>query len=183
MSLSAMRWFKDQAKKVRISGAALIREYDKSELRHTTQVHIGGLYYFIYDPKLKATLPYYDRFPCIFLTDMWIAKDGKRHFAGINLHYLPYKQRVLLMDALLDLENNAKMPKHKRLKISYGIMKSAAASKWFRPCYKRYLNNHVRSRLVRVPYEEWRTAVFLPVAEFEKASQAEVWADSVRKMK
>ena len=176
------KWFYERARRTLTSSSKLIREYSQQDLRTTTQLQIGCLYFFFYDPKWKDELPYYDRFPCVFLTDIWKDAGGRTQVAGLNLHYLPYKQRALLMDALLDLENNATMTRDKKLKISYGILKKAAASKWFAPTYKRYLKSHMRSKLVKVPYEEWTVATFLPVQEFEKATMRDVWADSLNKI-
>ena len=181
-SSESAKWFIERARRTNINSSKLIREYNNDELRTTSQLKVGRMYMFFYDPKWKDTLPFYDRFPCIFLTDMWRDKSGKVNFAGINLHYLPYKQRALLMDALLDLQNHSQMPENKKLNISYGILKKAAASKWFAPTYKRYLKGHVKSRLVNVPYEEWPIAALLPVAEWEKKTQAEIWADALRKI-
>jgi hypothetical protein len=177
------RWFYERTRRTNINSAQFIREYDQSDMRTTSQIQIGCMYCFLYDPKWKDELPYYDRFPLIFITDTWVDKSGKAHFAGINMHYLPYKQRAALMDALLDLQNNTTILSNKKLLISYGIMKKAATSKWFAPTYKRYLKNHVRSRLVKIPYEEWIIASLMPVAEFSKASQKDVWKDSLKKTK
>lgn len=179
-SEASMKWFYERARKTSITSSQLIREYTSDDFRNTNQVQIGSLYMFYYDPAHKETLPYYDTFPMIFLSDMW-QTHGKTHFAGINLHYLPYKQRAFLMDALYDLENNASIPANKRLNLSYQILRQAAANRWFAPCYKRYLKTHVRSKLVKIPYEEWVPAVFLPVHEFEKATAAQVWRDSTRR--
>lgn len=179
----SQKWFIERARRTNIDSARLIREYSTEDMRNRGQLQIGCLYYFYYDPKWKDELPYYDRFPCVFLTDVWKDAKGQAQFAGINLHYLPYKQRAMLMDALLDLQNNTSITTNKKLHISYGILKKAAASRWFAPTYKRYLKSHMRSKLVKVPYEEWVVASLLPVQSFEKASQKQVWQDSLKKLK
>jgi len=179
----SQKWFIERARRTNINASKLIREYAQEDLRNRGQLQIGCLYYFFYDPKWKDELPYYDRFPCVFLTDIWKDAKGQTQVAGINMHYLPYKQRAMLMDALLDLQNNASLTTNKKLMISYGILKKAAANRWFAPTYKRYLKSHMRSKLVKVPYEEWPTAVLLPVHQFEKESVKTVWQDSIRKIK
>ena len=50
--------------------------------------------------------------------------------------------------------------------------------RYFKPCFKRYLTAHVKSRFARVPASEWEIATFLPTASFEKASKTTVWKDS-----
>jgi len=135
----------------------------------------GNMYSFFYDPKHKNTLPYYDRFPLVFPFS-----PAERGFLGINLHYLPYELRARLMDGLAEHINNDKLDKTTKLKINYGILKSAARLKYFEPCVKRYLDNHVRSQFVRIAPKEWEIAVFLPLQSFQNASVQQVWADSRR---
>lgn len=170
-SLQALQWYMNKARGTLATPEQMMREFDKEQFRTTSQLMVGRMYMFYYDPKHKATLPYYDKFPCIWMIEQY--NDG---FLGLNLHYLPYALRARLMDALLELENNAKYPVNKKLLISYQIVRAAVRHKLFKPCVKRYLNNHVRSKLVRVNYREWEVAAFLPVHSFEKARASEVWA-------
>lgn len=141
------------------------------------KVRIGSLYMFIYDPKMKETLPYYDTFPVIFPIKMY--KDG---FLGINLHYLPPMMRAKLMDALYDLLNNEKMNDTTRLKISYEILNSAAQFNLFKPCVHRYLYTHVLSSFLYIDPENWDKAILLPLERFKKASAQVVWSDSKKKV-
>lgn len=134
---------------------------------------IGRMYFFSYDPKYKATLPYYDRFPLIFKVGQY--RGG---FEGINMHYLPYRLRARLMDALYETSNNKRYDETTRLRITYDLLKAATKYKEFKPTYKKYLNQHVRSRFVEIGATEWDIALFLPVERFEKASKTAVWRDS-----
>jgi hypothetical protein len=131
------------------------------------------MYMFFYDPKHKATLPYYDRFPLIFPIERY--KDG---FLGINFHYLPLPLRAKLMDALYSLSSNTRYDEKTKLKLSYNILNGASKYAPFRPTIKRYLRSHVRSRFVKVFSSEWDIALFLPAHRFEKASASKVWRDS-----
>ena len=136
----------------------------------------GRMYMFSYDPKTKDTLPYYDRFPLIFPFDS--APGG---FMGLNLHYLPPLARAKLMDGLWPLIDDDSLSPGSKLNISYKTLKRASRLRYFKPCVKRYLNNHVQSRFVTVYPEEWNIAVFLPTERFAKASKASVYADSIGK--
>ena len=42
--------------------------------------------------------------------------------------------------------------------------------RYFKPCFKHYLLNHVKSRFAEVPAPEWEIATFLPTAQWKKAS-------------
>lgn len=171
----AREWFRDQAKKVvSVNSAEMLRQ---SKDRYRQSVTPGHMYMYYYDPKHKDTLPYYDRFPLIFPLDFKVDR-----FLGINLHYLPYKERAQLMDALYTVETGA-WGKQRKLKISYDLLKSAAKFKGFKPCIKSYLKAHVRSRFVKVLHEEWDMALMLPLEHFEKATKHKVWRDSLEKMR
>ena len=135
-----------------------------------------NMYAFFYDPKTKAKLPYYDRFPLIFPIKK--LPDG---FLGINMHYLPYQLRARLMDALYSITNNKKYNGSTKLKISYNILNSASKFKFFKPTVKRYLNEKVKSRFLFINPTEWDIAIFLPVERFSKASK-EVVFNASRKM-
>jgi hypothetical protein len=139
---------------------------------------IGSMVLYFYDPKHAKTLPYYDRFPLGI-----IVGPVERGFHSLNLHYLHPTLRARLFDALLDLSTDERLTQQRRLEISYQILKDATKLKPFRPCFKRYLTSHVRSNIVIVPPEEWSNVLFLPLQQFEKATDAEVWKDSERIIK
>jgi hypothetical protein len=171
-TIDARNWFRTAAKKTKgISAERIYSESSKSAM--TSTVKMGKMYMFFYDPKQKKTLPYYDRFPLIFPFDK--AKGG---FMGLNLHYLPPKLRAILMDSLYDLASDKQYTQATKLKLSYNVLKSAGKYKWFKPCIKHYLSDHVRSRFIEIDASQWDMALFLNVAKFEGASQSKVWADS-----
>lgn len=166
-------WFRDQAMTV---GQVNVQKEMRNKERLSnklTQTDIGRMYHFFYDPKHKNTLPYYDRFPLIFVMERY--GDG---FLGMNLHYLPPVYRARLMDALYTIEKNDAVRDSKKLKMSYSLLAGAAKFKYFQPCVKRYLENHVRSRYLYIPAEEWDVALMLPTERFKKKKKSSVWKDS-----
>jgi len=171
----ARNWFRDQAKNINtVSENAIMKE---DSTRYRSAVSVGSMYIYYYDPKLKQSLPYYDTFPCIFCVDI-----GKDYFYGINFHYLPPVYRAKLMDGLYDIINNVRFDETTKLKISYKLLKSAAALKYFKPAFKKYLKAHVRSRFVKIAPELWDFSIFLPMERFERASKYTVWSDSINKI-
>ena len=174
-SKESRAWFMNKAKNLNVSRSKLMKE-DPIELR--SRPAVGKMYMYFYDPKHKETLPYYDRFPLIIMVG-----PAPRGFMGLNLHYLPLATRAKFLDALLGTINNERYDESTRFRLSYEMLKRASKLKAFRPCLKRYLNSHVRSRLAMVPAPEWEIATFLPTADFEKASSSEVYKDSRRKMR
>ena len=173
-------WYRERARDVTDYKANRLMQshgvlYQKGTKFVTTSIvpeSIGSMVMFFYDPKLKKELPYYDRFPLIFPIEHY--SDG---FLGINLHYLPHLYRARLMDALYEVELSGREGV-KKLQISYQLLKNATKFRYFKPCVKRYLNNHVRSRFLHVPYDEWDVALMLPLERFQKANKRVVWEDS-----
>jgi hypothetical protein len=167
----ARDWYRNQSKLIRtVNETDLLRQ---SADRLESRFRIGHMYQFIYNPKHKSTLPYYDRFPLIFPINK--AKGG---FLGINFHYLPLPLRAKLMDALYEVASNDRYDENTKLNISYKTLASAAKYREFAPTVKHYLSAHVVSKMLYIAPSEWDIALFLPSAKFEGATQTQVWADS-----
>ena len=133
--------------------------------------HVGRLNMFVYDPKYKNKLPYYDVFPLVLPIERY--DNG---FLGINFHYLPYALRARLLDRLEKFTRGSK--DDARILASYSGLKNVGLVK---PTLKRYLNTKVRSRFRRIDSEDFLTALMLPVQRFRKSNVNKVWSDS-RKM-
>lgn len=172
-------WFRDKALQLTSRQTTINRTLNRQGARANVvpQASIGKMLMYRYDPKHKATLPYYDRFPVIFPIEMY--SDG---WLGINLHYLPPVYRARLMDALYEYLNNDRYDASTRLAINYKILAGAAKNRYFRPCIKRYLFSHVKSQLVEIEAAEWDYVAFLPLARFAKQNQRTVWDASINQI-
>lgn len=131
---------------------------------------IGRMFMFLYDPKYKETLPYYDRFPLILMVGP--AKGG---FYGLNLHYLPPRQRAVFFDRLTEYTNNNKFDETTRFRLSYDLLNGTSKLRAFAPCFKHYLYAHVSSKIVEVLPNEWEIALFLPTDSFVGAKNVSIW--------
>jgi hypothetical protein len=161
---AAIKWYQGQASQVqKMNRSEFIKNQSNQRAAKTVrrQLEIGSMYIYNYDPKLKATLPVYDTHPVIFCIN--IHKD---RFLGINLHYLPHKERAELMDILHGIKNNDRYDDSTKLKISYQVLKKIAKKKLYAPTIHLYLKKHVKSRLMYVYPLEWDQAIFLPIAKF-----------------
>ena len=128
--------------------------------RNRDNTVIGKMYFFWYDPKTKATLPTYDRFPLVFPIERY--PDG---FLGLNLHYLSFGERSALLNAMMKFRNNNNMNATTKLRVTYDLLNSTSKiAGAMRPCIKRYLFTQVRSSFVEVTADEWDKAMQLPVA-------------------
>lgn len=113
-------------------------EQDQNMMRR--YVVAGHLYMFEYKAKMRW-LPYYDRFPLVY-----VIKSDKNEFFGANLHYLPIKRRILVVNKLLK-NNRIEIPKK---------------------CFHKYLHNHVDGFYLDLAANEWDTAILLPTEDFVK---------------
>ena len=159
-------WYKDKIKEFGKPGAMdLIRDGKRS-----ARPFYGRLNMFIYDPKFKKTLPYYDTFPLVLPLEKYT--DG---FLGINLHYLPMNLRIRLLDRMVDFSNNTKFDESTTLDVDYTGVKGIRLVK---PTLKRYLSGRVKTNFRRIDADEFTVATLLPVQRFKKASDQEVYRDS-----
>lgn len=169
----ARDWYRNQGRNINVTPTKLIRENSGKVVRG---YEVGTMMLFQYDPKLKKSLPYYDTFPLVF---PFAPKDNG--FLGINMHYLPLKPRAMLMDALYGLASDTRYDEKTTLKLQYEILKKSARYKLFKPCVKHYLSSNIKSRRIKIDSLEWDTALFLPIARFQKASASQVWQDSMKR--
>lgn len=186
----AMFWFHDYATALtkwqrnfnRVTFPQLRQHEFTKELVGANQARPGFFYFFMYDAKTKADLPYWDRFPFVLCLD---SQPGR--FRGLNFHYLDYLNRARLFDLLYPFrEGRPGRPNVRdirmRLKLSYHLLKLSAKYKAFKPCYKEYLANHVQTPLLKVGAKEWDVALFLPVESFVKKTKSQVWSESLKKI-
>jgi hypothetical protein len=143
-----------------------------SQGKLTSRPNIGLLNLFFYDPKYKKTLPYYDTFPLVLPLE---AIPGG--FSGLNFHYLPPGLRFRLLDQMQRFATNNKMDSTTRLNVSYSGVKSIPLVK---PTIKKYLYKHVRSSFLKIDLTQAALAVYLPVQQFKKSSDAAVYAAARR---
>jgi hypothetical protein len=177
LSKDSITWFKEKIAEIK-RPAAIIRDIAQEQSRRTNQLNLGRLYCFAYDPKTKDDLPYYDRFPMVLMLEKY--PDG---FLGLNLHYLPYNYRVAFLNKLVKYAVTNKEDDIVRLRVTYDILNASRRIREFKPCLKRYLFNHMRSRLLAIQPNEWETATLLPIQSFKGATANKVWKESVEEIK
>ena len=196
-----MKWYLSQikslAKEIKSSNNSLItsasrqgdktRQNEREDVKKNSVVettsninasYIGKMLFFAYDPKTKDKLPYWDQFPLVFPLKM--QKGG---MLGINMHYLPPYERARLMTALYSRINTQKLDERSKLYLSYKILNESTKFRAFRPCIKRYLTGHFRSRLMVISGTEWNKVLLLPISNFMKMSEYLVWQASIDKIR
>lgn len=165
---ASMAWFASMIKGVRTSAKDRKRMGIES-FSPAKDPFIGGMFFFVYDPKFKDKLPWWDSFPLVIPIDF----DGEG-FLGLNLHYLPPMARKPLIEKLIQYKKRGGTAKA-YMKISYQFLRSVAKTLEFETCVHRYLFSNVRTQFVRVDDSVWMNAAMLPVQRFQGASSQKVW--------
>lgn len=159
-SLSAEDWFSDSVEDLKSNKT---KADPNKFFKKFSMPYIGGMYLYLYDPKYKATLPFYDMYPLTLPVEMYL--DG---FLGINLHYLPPLARINLLKSLMDLTDENKYNKNKRLSLSYEYLRNYSNYlKGVDGCIKKYLFAHVRSSFHEVSPSDWEKAAVLPIQRWK----------------
>ena len=158
----SVTWYRNKIKEL----GAPQRSHLLKDGKIRNMVQPGLMNLFVYDPKLKKTLPYYDTFPLIIPLEMY--NDG---FLGINFHYLPRPLRIALLDEVKKYQRTGKVA------VNYQVLKRI---KLIKPCIKRYLYSQVQSNFRIIEVDEFEAAVMLPVQNFQKATTGKVYSDSRR---
>lgn len=161
----AKSWFSRRSKVVQDGHA---------DYRHTLRPRMGRMYVYMYDPKYKKELPYYDRFPLVL-----VMRVTDNHILGLNMHYLSPIWRARLLNNLQKFRNNDKYDRTTRMRMEWAFLKSAP-SKYRGAAFavKKYRRDHLRSKMLVVQPHEWFTSLFLPYERFMKSTKYRVWEDA-----
>jgi hypothetical protein len=179
LSRSSINWFNKKVADIK-NPTKIIRDIarEKGRTTRTGQIMRGKLYFFLYNPKTRDDLPYYDRFPLVLLLEKY--NDG---FLGLNLHYLPIRYRVAFLNKLMPFALQDNEDDIKRIRVTYDILTASKRFREFKPCIKRYLYSHVRSRILAVQPDEWQTALYLPVHQFKGEKAPVIWKESMEEVR
>ena len=173
-SKRARAWFQDKLREMngRINRKTLLND---EALKVRSKALWGHMFMFVYDTKLKDSLPYYDRFPLVLALQP--APGG---FLGLNLHYLRPDYRALFLDKLMSTMPGgaSNLDERSKLRLRYSLLANTRRFREFSPCIKHYLYSHVRSRISQVYATDWEIAIFLPTEHFAKVNKTVVWKES-----
>ena len=161
----SVRWYQRKIQQLGVPS----RNYLIREGRSDTDLNLGKMNFYVYDPKHKKTLPYYDKFPLVIPFE-----ERSWGFIGINFHYISIPYRLALLEKLTSRYTRGDNDR-KRLLFEWN---NISKFKEVRPAVKKYLKKHVRSPYVEIMYEEMKLALLLPVQKFEKATINKVYYDS-----
>lgn len=175
-SQEAIDWYIKQVKRL---GKTNPREAFKDRAMLTRQQMVPGRIMLYEYKAITEDLDYFDRWPLIVVVDVW-QKNGHSYFSGLNFHYLPIEMRYPLFLGLLEKMSNKRYDETTKLNITYDFLKKASSLKAFKPCYKHYRLDAVKTKMRQVELKYAEVALAMPLARFKGASQNKVWSDSVK---
>jgi len=118
----------------------------------------GRMYQFGYNAKTAKTLPYWDKYPLMICLGV-----SGQHILGINLHYIPPKQRAEFLDIVMKYSSTKTTSNSTYLKINYSKIKR---HKWVPHMIKKYLFSHVVEVFQEIAPKDWGKAIQLPTQQF-----------------
>ena len=193
-TVESAQWFYNRVREIRFTDPRkLLRE--RVAVLHERDVRgrlrfLGRMFSFFYEPKTKATLSYYDRFPLVIPI-----RESGQSFWGLNLHYLSPRMRMLFLKQLAPFlvnprgnlasqqatEEDSLNPYDSTTRLrftSWNVLHKSRLARFARPAIKRYERSHIRSRILEFTPQEWVMIAFLPTARFVGARPGQVWDDS-----
>ena len=146
----------------------------------------GQVFLYNYLPKHAKDMKYYDYFPLVILLD---ARPGM--VMGLNLHYLPHRERFLLLKNLYEtLKGVKKVDKKTLLDINYEILQGMRTQYLSKPCLKKYLIPYiVGGKVIPIPLDDLPYISNIPLERFREGpsgrfySKEEVWKDSLEQIR
>tara|TARA_B100001094_G_C18183678_1_gene802423 strand:+ start:615 stop:1223 length:609 start_codon:yes stop_codon:yes gene_type:complete len=174
------RWYQRTVRDY-ATGINSFQEVTGSDIgKFATQLTVGKMYLFNYDPLTKADLPYWDELPLVV-----ISEPLPTGFSGINLHYLSPLVRAELVERLMepvaDSKEGTTLDDKAVMRSNWQFIKNFSRFPEVRNSVKRYLSTQVRGRLFEINSQHWKSAVFLPVQQFQGASAQKVYRDTMTK--
>jgi len=155
-SKDSVDWYSDKVKDI-------VKKDPANLFKKESTPQIGKMYLYLYDPKYKDTLPFYDAFPLVIPIEFY--GNG---FLGLNLHYLPPGARAQLLAALINIAGNDSKEKTVKFNVSYDLLRKYASQfPGANVCVKRYLFSNVRSSFHYIEPENWEKVVTMPLQQFK----------------
>tara|TARA_Y100000593_G_C4303458_1_gene334527 strand:+ start:33 stop:716 length:684 start_codon:yes stop_codon:yes gene_type:complete len=173
---------------------------DNRNLRSTYPI-AGNIYLFLYEPKNKNRLRYYDRLPLIIPIDIYRKrskksqkkradytgsgsnfsgsgdkenkKDKTDSFNALNLHYTTVETREFILERLYRT-SNFRSNLRNLMRYKNGKLINALT--------KTYRMDGLRSRFLQIPVEEYDLAMVHKTEFFKKKHKTVAWRDTRRRI-
>jgi hypothetical protein len=171
------KWYQDIIRALGLASVQPAKVLRSDIGEFVTTINVGTMLLFVYEPKTKDTLPYYDTFPLVMPF-----RKVPGGFYGLNFHYLPPLLRMRLLEKMISYVSDTTLSDKSRFRLQWNLLNNAAKFPGVHACVKHYLYSHINSRIMQIHPKDWKKAIMLPVDNFEKASRTKVFKDSRDKL-
>ena len=167
----AQQWFDTLTSKINAPRKSTGQQF--KGYRTTNAVLLGRVYAYKYDPKHRATLPFFDENPLVIPFAYKDGVGGKKGFLGINLHFLPRRDRKTVMNFFMkqDLDN---VMKTGYIPINYGMIKNNSRFALLQYCIRMYLVDHVRGMFYLIPQSDYIKIIDLYSGKYVGMSEQQI---------
>ena len=153
----AKAFIKDKAKSIKKSAKALFRQIKKDFLAAKSRSSFtpGSLVAMNY--KAKDAQKRYDKAPLIICLG-WSQNPKLRntHFYGLNMHWMPMKDRVFVASFFTELLEK------RNGKLQYQDIQPFLAKFKGSPVLRMYIYNNVQGKVIKMPTDQFMTAAAVP---------------------
>jgi hypothetical protein len=170
---SALKWLRDSMRGVNKTGKVTdYSDFLKDTTKNIKRKLPGQVLLFKYKPSTRTRI--FDRYPLVLVTGI-----GGGGFYGINLHYIPPKDRfkmIMLMNTLM-LNPKETDPHRIRIKIM-SILNKKIFAKYTGVVFNQYnVSNIIGKPKITTP-EEWTQFAFLPM--FKGISPSKLYSEILK---
>lgn len=137
-------------------------------VKSPNKMKLGYMYTYVYDPKHKKTLPFYDVLPMMVL----LGKGGDR-MIGLNLHYLPYTWRVKIAKNIMKLLSWKKRIKYSDVKKAINSAKVPEGLLYL--CIRVYLYGKIQSNVKEFDSQNYELAIKNVMPQFKKETEENIY--------
>ena len=187
-SIGATEWFMkaiESGQMILPNSSELAMDILHDKDRQTSKAYMGmpgRMFTFLYNPKTKRDLEYFDVTPLIITLPKEKIDIEDNTILAMNLHYLEPDLRAELIDKMLKIAFSRKGEKSPPkgvgyFRIDYDLLKTIRFV-YGMPCIRSYSPTRIIGRPIMIPSNEWGNAVELPVQNFVKAKSGKIWVES-----
>lgn len=153
-----------------------MRKYSKipSEIVSPSKIIPGCFYTYVYE---AGTVDDYDLYPMM----LCLSKSNKS-VLGMNFHYLPYRERFFLFEAMMPLIAPIPVDRLTRIHATYKRLVGGHKYRGYNATIKRYNFSEFRTNAIFIAPVEWAVALAFPSHEFEGKEVNKVWTESLQKL-
>jgi len=130
------------------------KQIKKQDIITGKRKSFGQIYHFVYNPKYKDILPFWDKYPVIILINM-----NSKHILGLNLHFVPTYTRKKIVNYILKV-NASRISNNQPLMVKYSFLKRMIIKLRATICIRKYIISRMSSRVITpIGYKDYVDAV------------------------